>query len=140
MDFFDTLEGKKGCAVRHCRNARGKHNTGGFHRFCRRCRDRRYELENPVRYAYSNLKKSAKRRGHAFTITYEYFEKFCLDTNWLLYRGKDPENMTIDRKKSTLGYEPGNLQLLTNRENAFKNKHDRVLPQPGIEPASTEPW
>lgn len=119
MDFFRLSDPKRGtgvCCVHLCRHKAQKKSH-----FCRRCRDRRYKAENPVGYAYSKLKQSARRRGHSFTLTLAELEMF-FEANPALYseRGRAAECLSIDRKDATKGYSFDNIQVLTVSENSRK--------------------
>lgn len=89
---------------------------------CSTCRNRVWDKNNPIRRAYRNNKDSAKRRGKTFTITYEYFEAWVIENRYMELKGTGPDDYSIDRIDDTKGYEPGNLQLLTNRENTKKQR------------------
>jgi hypothetical protein len=75
---------------------------------------------NPVMYAYHNLKTNAKRRGHKFALTFEYFVKWCKETNYIDTKGRTSKAATIDRIIDELGYVDGNIQVLTLAENIRK--------------------
>ncbi len=123
MNYFDVILHKtKLCCVRGCRHKPEK--TG---RFCRRCRDRRYKQTHPISYAWDKLKYNARRRGKPFTITFGYFEQWCLETGYIEHVGKTAQALTIDRKDFLKGYEPGNLQILTNQDNGRKAHLDKKL-------------
>jgi hypothetical protein len=107
------------CITRYCKNDA---NQG---RYCKTCISRRYRSRNPMRAAYNALKQNAVRRGIPFTITYEYFARWCHRSDYMAGKGRTKESYTIDREKNHLGYVPGNLRVLTNSENA--RKVNRVL-------------
>lgn len=107
------------CKTRYCKNPA---NHG---RHCKTCISRRYRTRNPVRAAYNALKQNATRREIIFTITYEYFAQWCRRSDYMAGKGRTKESYTIDREKNELGYVPGNLQVLTNSQNARKG--NRVL-------------
>lgn len=69
MNYLELNEGKVGCIVKECTNPRKKP-----HRFCNRCRDRRFHLLQPASYCYKQLRWSAKRRGIEFLLTIEEFK------------------------------------------------------------------
>lgn len=68
---------------------------------------------------YRALKDNATRRGKEFALTFEYFEQFCKDNNYL-ERKQAGEDLTIDRIEVTKGYIPGNLQVLDRAANTRK--------------------
>lgn len=81
--------------------------------------------KNPVKYAFFNLKKSAKRRGKEFTITYEDFEKWATEVDLIKKHGKTAISYHIDRIDNSKGYTPDNIQLLTNSDNVKKEHQIR---------------
>jgi hypothetical protein len=87
---------------------------------CGTCRCRTWRKNNPVKYSYNNLKNRAKQRGKVFTISFEYFEKFCYKTNYIKGKGRTATSSTVDRKIEELGYIPGNLQKLPLNKNIRK--------------------
>lgn len=87
-------------------------------RICARCRDRIWRSRHPEHHLWNNLKKSAKRRGIAFTITLPEFQAFAAAEQLVERVGRGPECATVDRIDATRGYEPGNLRILSNQENA----------------------
>lgn len=84
---------------------------------CNTCRDRAWREAHPEHHLWNNLKKSAKRRGIAFTITLEAFIRFCADNNLVARVGRGPDDLTVDRREAHRGYEEDNLRVLTNSEN-----------------------
>jgi hypothetical protein len=76
--------------------------------------------ENPVKYAWQNLKDNAKRRGKEFTLTLEEFEKFAVKTAYMHRKGRGRFSYTIDRIDPEKGYTPDNIQVLTNSDNVRK--------------------
>jgi len=93
-------------------------------RFCSKHRHRYRKEADPVKYTYQTLKSNARRRGKVFTITLEYFRKFCEDTGYLQNKGRYAKAASIDRKDHTKGYEPGNLQILSLADNSAKRWQD----------------
>jgi hypothetical protein len=82
--------------------------------------NKRYRENNPEMYAYMTLRDNAKRRNIPFTITFDYFKRFCRKTKYIQRKGIWHYSYSIDRKKNELGYVPGNLQLLTVSANSIK--------------------
>lgn len=121
------------CNVRGC--SRKIHGDG----MCVTHYRREWRNKNPLKSSYQNLKTNANRRGKEFTITFEYFCKFAIKCQLILNRGRTAEAYTVDRIKDHLGYVPGNLQMLTKRENVIKQrrleydyrtKYGRVITSP----------
>lgn len=105
---------KNKCKIPYCRN-RVKGN-----RICNTCASRKKRNKHPMRYAYDVLKMNAKRRGKRFTISFEYFKRFAIETNYLAGKGRKKLSYSVDRINNRLGYIPGNLQLLTLSDNSKK--------------------
>lgn len=87
---------------------------------CSTCRSRRTRAADPIRYSFINLRTNAKRRGKVFTITLEYFKQFCYRTDYIAGKGRTADSYTVDRINESLGYEPGNIQVLPNADNVRK--------------------
>ncbi len=100
--------------------------------FCNYCCVKKYREANPMYYAYMAKRDNAKRKGIEFTISFEYFKEFCYKTQYMSKRGRSATSYAIDRIKNHLGYIPGNLQALTNRDNVIKKKLDAALAKEGV--------
>lgn len=87
---------------------------------CDKCAYRRLKEKDPVRYAYLNLRKNAKRRKKNFDITIEEFREWCIKTDYIRGKGKKSDSYHIDRIDETKGYSIDNIQVLTNAENYRK--------------------
>lgn len=85
---------------------------------CETCASRLFRLRNDDRYAYHNLKTSARKRGIGFELAFEDFQEFCAITGYLERRGQEPDSLTIDRVKNHLPYMVGNIRILTHAENS----------------------
>lgn len=85
----------------------------------------RYRDKNPIRVIWHRLRSRSKERGHTCGISYEDFEAWCLETSYHLLRGKTAESASIDRINPAIGYEKGNLQILTLRDNSIKQAAER---------------
>jgi hypothetical protein len=105
---------KKGfCSVAFCKNkCKGK--------ICSTCRCRKSRIEDPVRYAFNNLRNRAKQRGLLFTITLEQFRGWCSKVKYIGFAGRSSESYTIDRKHNDLGYHIDNIQVMTKGKNITK--------------------
>jgi len=86
---------------------------------CHKHYKRKLNETDPVQVRYNVFKAGAKRRGKQFLITLKEFRQFCDETGYLS-PGKRGKNCTIDRIDINKGYELGNMQLLTNRQNVKK--------------------
>lgn len=101
------------CSVKHCTNkCKGK--------MCNTCRCRKSRIEDPVRYAYNNLKNRAKQRGVIFTITLDQFRVWCKKVEYIGFAGRSSESYTIDRKHNDIGYHIDNIQAMTKADNIKK--------------------
>ncbi len=103
------------CKTEGCykENARGKS-------ICSSCAIEKFKANNPEKYAYFTLRQNAKRRKKVFTISFEYFKKFCKKHEYIQRKGITKLGLHIDRIIEELGYIEGNLQVLTNSENVKK--------------------
>jgi hypothetical protein len=72
---------------------------------------------NPLKAYFNWLKRSADKRGIAFSLTLQQFARWCEKTSYLELVGRG-DAMSCDRKNPERGYEPGNIRLLSYRENA----------------------
>lgn len=102
------------CITKYCRKPGYRGN------YCHSCHKRRYKERHPERYAYSNLKQNAKRRGKEFDLTFEDFLAFVIKTNYMVSKGRYKESYHIDRIDETKGYTVDNIQVITNTENIRK--------------------
>lgn len=113
------------CISWRCRRRAAKKKSGR----CETCASRLYRLRNDDRYAYHNLRSSARKRGIGFELSFEDFMEFCAVTGYLEARGKDPTSLTIDRIKTSLPYGVGNLRILTYNDNIsheYESERDRL--------------
>ena len=125
------------CCTAYCRNGvyhecRRIGNTGRtrmvVHTRCTKCKTRRWRVNNPLKDAYKNLRSSASRRGIPFTLTLRHFEDVCDSSGYMLFKGCESNDLTVDRIDATLGYEDGNIQVMTRGDNAAKGNQERHLP------------
>jgi len=112
--------GKGLCMVKGCRKD-AHHRKQGL---CHAHWQYRWRMQSPKRSAYSTLRDHAKARGLAFTISYDYFLGVTDALGYWLGDGVP----TIDRVKPELGYEPGNIAVLSLSENVSKGNRERHLP------------
>jgi hypothetical protein len=101
------------CSNRYCNNK----CSGSM---CSTCRCRKSRLDDPVRYAYNNLKNRAQQRGKEFTITLDEFRKFCVRVKYIGRRGRSAESFTIDRAREEDGYHIDNIQVMKLKDNIKK--------------------
>jgi len=103
------------CSTKHCRNKAAKGR-----RICYKCKTAKYKEKHPMRYAFSVLRNNAKRRCIEFTLTYEEFQEFCYQYDYLRGKGKKAESYSVDRIDNLKGYTKNNIQMLTLSENSRK--------------------
>ena len=89
---------------------------------CSSCKTRKWRESNPVRYCYQSLKDNSKRRGIEFSLTFEEFSEFCIETDYLIGKGKTKDSFSIDRRDPNEGYVRSNIRILTLGENASKRR------------------
>lgn len=114
---------RKKCQTRHCRNDAARTH-------CHKCRSRRYAVRHPLRYHFNALKQNAKRRGHAFHLTFEQFKNF-----WARHPKEWKEKLApglccwhIDRIDPRIGYRQDNIQILEKTKNVLKyHEQDKKL-------------
>ena len=75
---------------------------------------------NPIKYSWQTLKDNSKRRGIPFSISLEYFERFCYETKYYKNKGKSGTSHSVDRIINELGYAEGNIRSIPLAENARK--------------------
>lgn len=101
------------CVTPHCRKP-SRHQRS----LCNTCRSRKYD--DKAKLKFWNLKKSAKRRGISFALTWEWLCK-----KWPEYL-KSFRDLHIDRKRRHEGYTPENVQLLDSSEHGSKTWAERT--------------
>lgn len=80
-----------------------------------------------MRYAYDVLKMNVKRREKVFSLSFEDFKQFAIETNYLAGKGRNKKSYSVDRIDNKLGYVLGNMQVLTVSDNAKKAQRTIVL-------------
>lgn len=111
-----------------CPAYRCKKSKADRKRFCHKHHHVHQKETNLAGYTYMLLKCNAKRRGKVFTITLQDFKAFCEETNYLVLKGKKANSASIDRINPSLGYEKGNLQVLSLSANVSKHYEDSKCP------------
>jgi len=107
---------KNKCKTKYC----GRRVKSG--KVCNTCRVRKWREENKSRSSYLNLKHNSLRRGIEFQLTFEEFQQFCYETDYLQGVGKKKTSFSIDRIDPEKGYILSNLQVLTLQENSRKGR------------------
>lgn len=111
----------KKCPGKYCRNK----TKNGLK--CNTCKSREKRARHPIRYAYDVLKMNAKRRGIPFKITFEWFKKFAIETDYVAGKGRTKKSYSVDRIRNELGYVPGNMRVLTVSDNSMKATRKTIL-------------
>ena len=113
------------CPVRFCRRASRSGGGQSCHRLCNTHRSRLWQMQNPERAAYNRLKHHAHERGKVFAITFDQFKTVVGMQDYIDGSGKQRYMLTLDRIENHRGYEPDNIQVLTNGENVAKGNAER---------------
>jgi hypothetical protein len=103
------------CKTKYCKNKTRKGRL-----ICSTCDKREWREKYPMKAAFQTLRHNATRRGKPFTITFEYFQKFCYETKYMAGKGRSKLSFTVDCIINKLGYIPGNIQKLTKSANSSK--------------------
>lgn len=111
------------CNTKWCKRKRRKKSKD-----CNTCHGRKVHSNNPLRTAWRNLKKSAKRRKIVFNLCFEDFFDKVKDTEYLSFHGKTYGCFTIDRIEDLQGYTKDNIQILTVEDNTIKRNFVYGLP------------
>lgn len=88
---------------------------------------KQYRIDNPHRMAFLYQRKSAKRRGVVFQITFEEWRDWWGDR--FQYRGKGPDDLNMCRYADEGSYRLGNIYVASGSEN---KAGPRPLPEPGF--------
>ena len=102
------------CKTKYCRKPAKRAGL------CYSCEKKQTIAANPYRYAYQTLKDNATRRGKRFTLTLEYWIKWCDETGYLAMKGRGADDATVDCIENELGYADGNIRPLTRSDNSSK--------------------
>lgn len=124
--FYDVSKTGKDptlCVVAYCRSKRG----GNYSRLCHKHKLHKWRVENPEKYAYNNLKDSARRRRLPMTLSFAEFLEFVQSTDYMTRKGCTANDLQIDRIDASLGYQKGNLRVITTTENTVKGNQERRL-------------
>lgn len=105
---------------------------GKGQKVCSTCHSRLQRMRNKKRYIFDQTRDSARKRGIEFNLTFKQFLEFDAETDYCARRGRNPEDLTIDRIKTTRGYEVGNIRVLTWIENCSHRFGNISAPQEAI--------
>jgi hypothetical protein len=107
--------------ARMCDEPRCRRKAKKARKKCGTCITQLWRKKNPMKASYVTLRYNAKRRGVPFTITWEYFKRFCYKTNYIAGKGRSALSFSIDRDKNHLGYVPGNIKVMYKGLNSAKS-------------------
>lgn len=110
----------KYCCAYACTNE-PIYRKGGL---CHKHNHRKNKAIDPVAVRYNNWKQSAIQRKKHFAFTLEQFRELCQQTGYIITKGRRGKAVSIDRIDNSLGYVPGNINLMTLRANI--NKYHEV--------------
>jgi hypothetical protein len=102
--------------------------------FCWKCRFRIRKEKNPLRYFWSSMRRTAKKRGKLFALPFEDYKRLAEKANYAELKGKSSMSLSIDRVENSLGYWPWNVQCITIRQNSRKEYVNYYQNQLGIVP------
>lgn len=105
------------CMVKGCGNPQGKKS-----RICSRCLMLRWRANNPEIASFRHLQESAKRREISFELTFEEFRAWGHTHGYFTGKGRQKDDMTVDRIDQSGPYSLHNIQVLTNADNARKER------------------
>lgn len=88
--------------------------------YCWRCRFKIRMTNNPLRYWFGSLRRTARRRGKEFSLTFERYKEFAIKTDYARLKGRSSLSLSIDRIDNSKGYTDDNIQCLSIRENVRK--------------------
>lgn len=99
---------------------------------CNTCKSRKTRLKDPLGYLFRQVKESARKRSIPFHLTREQFQTFCEQTGYLDKRGREPDDLTIDRIDSSGPYSVDNIRVLNWLDNCSRTYEGRGLPEEEI--------
>lgn len=108
------------CPLKGCRQ---QVRTKGL--LCSRHNMRLWRKLNPLNAHFAQIRDRAVRRGQVFTLTLQQFKDAVAGTGYLEGRGRSATCLHLDRIDATRGYEPGNVRVITARENCQKSVQER---------------
>jgi len=103
------------CGVRDRRSGR---------RDCSTCHWRAWAVKNPLRVAWGNLRKSAKRRALPFALPFEEFVAMATVAGYVTGLNRGASGLSVHRVNSSRGYESGNVCFLSRGGNSIVGRRD----------------
>lgn len=86
---------------------------------------RQYRQDKVILCIWHRLRSRAKERGHTCGLSLEHLTEICLKTGYHLLKGRFKDDASLDRIKPDIGYEDGNIQVMTVSENSIKGNIER---------------
>lgn len=99
--------------IKLCKTPGCKNKAYPSKNYCNDCRNKKWRETNPLLYLFSARKWNAKLRGKDFTLTFEQFVKFCQDTGYDKFKGREASCLSIDRIDPEKGYTFENIRAIT---------------------------
>lgn len=96
---------------------------------CNTCSSRKVRMKDPLGYLFRQVKESARKRSIPFLLTREQFKDFCDRTGYLEKKGRNPDDLTIDRIDSSGPYSVENIRVLNWLDNSSRTYESRELPE-----------
>ncbi len=84
-----------------------------------------WRVNNPVRALFNNVRDNARKRKKDFTLTWEEFEPFAIESGYYGQSGRFLGCLHIDRKDPLHGYHIWNIRVLEAGENSAKGTEDK---------------
>lgn len=124
--MFKIIPSKKAkglCVAYRCAN---KHTPKN--RFCSKHNHRYQKWKNPIKYTFHQKKSRAKERGIKWNLTLAEFTQFCKENDYMNKKGRTASAASIDRidPDPEIGYEVGNIQILSLAANSKKMHEDKA--------------
>jgi len=108
---------RKPCCIRNCRRTVGPDEHSNK---CHKHRLKAWREKHPIAYAWGHLKRRARERGIACTLTLAEYTEFAEKNDLMKLRGRTSLSLTVDRIENSLGYHKWNIAVITLRENTRK--------------------
>lgn len=93
---------------------------GYYLSLCWKCRNLLKKKRQPLRYQFNILRKSAKRRGIPFKITFDKWCEWCEQTGYMKVKGRGIGFKSIGRIDHSKGYELDNICVEDYHFNSIK--------------------
>lgn len=114
------------CPVKYCRKKpRDLYTRPNSTQLCGSHAKELWRLKNPVHAAYDLIRAHARKRKIVFTLTLAHFTEVIAPTRYLDESGSERHHLHIDRIQNHLGYEDGNIRVLTCSANVSKGNVER---------------